>query len=79
MAQKVLRVGSSAAVTIPKQSLEELGLRIGDSVNVAVDRRTQSVVVRPAHRLTREDARVLQLGQRLIQRYRRDFDALARQ
>ena len=32
MTQKVLRVGSSAAVTIPKKSLEELGLKPGDEV-----------------------------------------------
>ncbi len=36
MLQKVLRVGSSAAVTLPKKSLQELGLKIGDSVSVVV-------------------------------------------
>jgi len=35
MVQKVLKVGSSAAVTIPKKSLEELGLKIGDRVKIS--------------------------------------------
>jgi len=37
MTQKVLKVGSSAAVTIPKKSLEELNWKIGDNVFVYVD------------------------------------------
>lgn len=30
MTQKVLKVGDSAAVTIPKRSLEELGPKVGE-------------------------------------------------
>ena len=40
MTQKVLKIGSSAAVIIPKKSLKELGLRPGDEVSLEVDIRT---------------------------------------
>jgi antitoxin component of MazEF toxin-antitoxin module len=36
MAQKVIKIGSSAGVTIPKKQLEELGLSIGDEVEVKI-------------------------------------------
>lgn len=34
MTQKVIKIGSSAGVTIPKKQLEELGLKIGDQVDL---------------------------------------------
>lgn len=37
MTQKILRVGSSLAVTIPKKTVKELGFRAGGTVNVHVD------------------------------------------
>ncbi len=45
MLQKVLKVGSSAAVVIPKKSLKELGIAVGDTVNVSVDERTRKISV----------------------------------
>lgn len=47
MTRKVIKVGSSAAVTIPKALLKKLGLSIGDSVELEGD--TKGVMVRPAH------------------------------
>jgi putative addiction module antidote len=37
MIQKVLKVGSSAAVTIPKSAMQGLGLKVGDSVTLSID------------------------------------------
>lgn len=37
MARKVIKIGSSTGVTIPKKQLEELGLSIGDEVNITVE------------------------------------------
>lgn len=45
MTQKVLKVGSSAAVTIPKKSLKELGWKIGDRVFVYVDPVEKKIIV----------------------------------
>ncbi|HSW37815.1 MAG TPA: AbrB/MazE/SpoVT family DNA-binding domain-containing protein [Candidatus Saccharimonadales bacterium] len=36
MTQKIIRIGSSAGVTIPKKQLDDLGLSIGDEVNIDV-------------------------------------------
>lgn len=36
MIQKVIRVGTSLGVTIPKKKLEELGLKVGDEVEIFV-------------------------------------------
>ncbi|HSH31133.1 MAG TPA: AbrB/MazE/SpoVT family DNA-binding domain-containing protein [Candidatus Saccharimonadales bacterium] len=77
MTQKVLKVGSSAAVTIPKKSLDELGLKIGDKVTVEVDVKTKSFVIRGDNHLSLEDARIARLADSFIQRYRQDLAALA--
>ena len=36
MIQKIIQIGSSAGVTIPKKQLEELGLNVGDEVNIDI-------------------------------------------
>lgn len=45
MQQKVIKVGSSAGVTIPKHSLEMLGLSIGSSVTISIDQKNKRMVV----------------------------------
>lgn len=77
MTQKVLRVGSSAAVTIPKKSLKELGLRVGDRVVVDVNPEKQSVTISAAKKKNSERDRVARLTIQFIKRYRRDLEALA--
>ncbi len=78
MTQKVLKVGSSAAVTIPKKSLKELGLKIGDEVRVAVDVKTRVVSIVPARALSSEDQKIARLTLHFIERYRKDLEELAR-
>lgn len=78
MTQKLLKVGSSAAVTIPKKSLKELGLRIGDSVHVDVDRNKKVVSIKLAAKLSRDDEKIARLALSFISRYRRDLEELAR-
>lgn len=45
MTQKVLRVGSSAAVTIPKKFLGELSWKIGDKVYVTSDILNRKILI----------------------------------
>ena len=78
MIQKVLKVGSSAAVTIPKRSLGELGLKPGDEVRVEIDRRRRAVIIAPLAKSSPADARVAKLTYQFIQRYRKDLEVLAR-
>ena len=78
MTQKVLKVGTSAAVTIPKKSLEELGLKAGDKVDVEVNKKERRVSIRPARKLSKTDEKIAKLTLNFIERYRRDLEALAR-
>ena len=78
MIQKVLKVGSSAAVTIPKKSLKELGLKIGDEVRVSVDSRRKTVSISPRSVLSAREVHIAKLGTDFIKRYRKDLEILAR-
>jgi putative addiction module antidote len=76
MTQKVLKVGSSAAVTIPKKSLKELGLKIGDEVRVAVNVEEKTVVVESAHK--KVSSEVVAWADSFIGRYRGALESLAK-
>lgn len=76
MPQKILKVGTSAAVTIPKNSLAELGLRIGDSVNVAVDAERKIFIVEPFTQ--KIDPETVKWARDFIKRYRPALEALAK-
>jgi len=76
MTQKILKVGSSAAVTIPKNSLEELGIKVGDSVSVEVDKKNQTFIVKPA---SAQNLETRAWTKKFIERYRPALDALAKQ
>ena len=79
MIQKVLRVGSSFAVTIPKKAAGELGWKPGDRVAVRVDARHQRVTYSsPRSPLSRQDLKIAEIAYRFIERYRKDLEALAR-
>ena len=75
MTQKGLKVGSSAAVTIPKKALEELGLQIGDRVIVEIDKKHKVVIIEPAVRVDRE---LIDWTKTFIEKYRPALEALAK-
>ena len=45
MLQKIISVGNSAAITLPKNFLEDIGLKIGDKVRVKSDSDSKTMVV----------------------------------
>jgi antitoxin component of MazEF toxin-antitoxin module len=73
MIQKVLKVGSSAAVTIPKKALDELELKIGDSVSLTIDAERRRVVVESPAVVDRE---LVQWTRAFIKKYRPALEAL---
>jgi antitoxin component of MazEF toxin-antitoxin module len=78
MTQKVLKVGSSAAVTISKEALKSLGVRVGDTVMVSLDGDRKVLSVSPTKKSTsRQDERIAKLTLGFIDRYRADLVALA--
>jgi len=78
MVQKVLKVGSSAAVTIPKKSLEKLGLKIGDHITLDVDIKKRAAIVKPVINLSGEDLKIAGLTLDFVNRYREDLESLAK-
>jgi len=75
MIQKIIKVGSSAAVTIPKKALEELNLRIGDSITVATNKAQKRVTIEP---IARVDAELVDWADGFIKKYRPALEALAK-
>ncbi len=81
MTQKVLKVGSSAAVTIPKESLKELGLKIGDLVNVYIVGQRLVVSKKKLSNISLlqdEEREILNFAKNFIERYRPALEALAK-
>ena len=75
MIQKVLRVGSSAAVTIPKKSLKELGLKIGDSVSLSIDATKQKMTLQRSTEIV--DKETIAWARKFVEKYRPALEALA--
>lgn len=44
MAQKVIKIGSSLGVTIPKKELSELNIIAGDEVEISVRKKTSRTI-----------------------------------
>lgn len=75
MTQKVLKIGSSAAVTIPQKSLHELGLKIGDRVSVEVDKKKKTVIIKESSKINQG---LIDWTGKFIERYRPALEALAK-
>ena len=78
MTNKVLKVGDSAAVTIPKHVLKEMGIQIGDKVTVTFHPESNEVVLKPvkvSHPLVSD--RVARLTTRFMDHYRETLRRLS--
>ncbi len=76
MKQKVIQIGSSAGVTISKESLEEIGVTIGDMVETKAENgiftvKTGAPQVKPAI-----DPKILQWGNEFIAKNRELLERL---
>ncbi len=79
MIQKVLKVGSSAAVVIPKKSLKGLGISIGDEVEVRMYPETRRVSIEAIAVPDNRAEHITKLGLDFIERYRSDLERLAKE
>jgi death-on-curing protein len=59
--QKVIKVGSSGAVTIPAKEMKRLGITYGDELNVTFE---------PIEKASSENVQLVALTQRLIERHK---------
>ena len=78
MAQKVIKIGKSAGITISREVLQGLGLGIGDQVRVEIDKRRNVFTVAPKEELSEEDKKIAKLTSQFIERYREDLEELAK-
>ncbi len=64
MQRKLIKVGTSAAVLIPKTVLDEQGIRIGDTIHIEVSKRGKPVSDKAI------DPAVIEWTDELIDKYR---------
>lgn len=67
--QKVIKIGSSAGVTIPAKDLQYADIHVGDEVEVVIRKKKQSTNV--------EDAEVISTAKDILKRYHQDFENLS--
>lgn len=81
MIQKVIKVGSSAAVTIPKKAMSELGIKTGDMVSLDILPNSKGIVIRTKKESIESDSsvtsEVLDWTKKFIERYRSALDDLS--
>lgn len=77
MSQKVIVVGNSLAITIPKESARKLGLRAGSRIEMEVDARRKIGSFRSETVLSHADEHIARLTADFMRRYDKDLRELA--
>lgn len=77
MTQKVLRVGSSAGITISKEALKALNIKVGDRVQVDIDAKRGGIVILPLRR-SRDDVGFSAWTKEFLAQYGPALKALAK-
>ena len=78
MPQKIVKIGTSLGVIIPKDSALKVGWKAGDFVNVQVSKKSRGVSVVSADETSKIDERIMRHALQFIDKYRKDLEALAR-
>lgn len=73
MLQKVIQVGNSAAITIPKQVLEETGLMIGDQIEIKATKKPVKIEVFPRQRVLSKTSGITPSFIRSVEDFVRDY------
>ncbi|MEX1027970.1 MAG: AbrB/MazE/SpoVT family DNA-binding domain-containing protein [Candidatus Paceibacterota bacterium] len=76
MAQKVIKIGKSSGITLPKSVLEKLGVSVGDQVDLSVTDR--SATITPSKGSDDRQRKIAELTLGFIDRYRDDLNELAK-
>ena len=81
MTRKVVKTGSSLAVTLPHEIVEQFKLKAGDDVEVAVHPQTGAIIVRPGivyfegGKVTK---RFKEASRKVLEKYDKAFEKLAK-
>lgn len=81
MTRKIVQTGSSLAVTLPREVVEEFKLKKGDEVEVSVHPQTGAIIIRPGVKYF-EDGKVTkrfrEMADELVHRRAKLFRELAK-
>lgn len=79
MVRKIFKTGNSFVISLPRESLQLLGLQEGSEVNVTVDQDEGRIIIeRPHPSLADIDAEFAQQLNDFIEQYRPALEALAK-
>lgn len=79
MVRKIFKTGNSLVISLPKESIQLLGLHEGSEVSVAVDQKEGRIVIEPAaSTLADIDETFAQQLDDFIEQYRPALEALAK-
>jgi putative addiction module antidote len=79
VARKVFRAGNSAVVSLSPDTLEAVGLEVGDEVTIVAEADERRIVITPAAELPGVRSDFLERVDRFIERYRPALDRLAKE
>lgn len=81
MTRKIVQTGSSLAVTLPKEVVDQFKLKKGDEVEVSVHPQTGAIIVRTGVRYIeggKVTKRFTDRAQKVLAKYDKAFEALAK-
>lgn len=77
MTQKVIKVGDSLALVIPKESAKDLGIKSGDRAHIGIDKKQGRIFYSFTAEKKEIDKEFLDWTKKFIERYRPALEALA--
>lgn len=79
MVRKIFKTGNSLVVSLPKESIQSLGLQEGSEVNIAVNKEDGTVIIQPIKPpLAEIDEAFAEQLNVFIEQYRPALEALAK-
>jgi putative addiction module antidote len=81
MKRKIVKTGSSLAVTLPREVVKDFNLRAGDDVDVSVHPHTGAIIVRSEVRYVeggQVTPRLKSAARRVMDKYDKAFEKLAK-
>lgn len=76
MKQKVIKIGSSIGVVIPKSTAEELGFRAGQEVTLRPNAAARQIVIERATAGQKGNSKLVAWAEDAVERYRPALEAL---
>lgn len=73
MLQKVIQVGNSSAVIVPREVLQQAGLMVGDRIEVALTKKPLKIEVIPRKKILRKTSGITPSFVKSVDQFIRDY------